>query len=83
MCYTGQLHYRHAGGDVMCNSKEVKKMATTTMFDTLPLNEEQAQKIIATPPKKLAQSTVFNDLTLPESERIAHAAKVLASRKCK
>jgi hypothetical protein len=67
----------------MCNNKGVKKMATATVFDTLPLNEEQAQKIISTPPKKLPQATVFNDLTLPESERIAHAAKVLASRKCK
>ena len=83
MCYTSQLRYRHAGGDAMCNSKGVKKMASATMFDTLLLNEEQAQKIISTTPKKLAQPTVFNDLTLPESERIAHAAKVLASRKCK
>lgn len=67
----------------MCNSKEAKKMATATMFETLLLNEEQARKIVSTPVKNLAQSTVFNDLNLPESDRIAHAAKVLASRKCK
>lgn len=67
----------------MCNNKVVKKMATITMFDTLTLNEEQARRIISTPPKRLSEPAVFSDIRLSDSEKIAHAAKILASRKCK
>lgn len=41
------------------------------------LNEEQINKIIETKPRKIPESTVFNDLSLPKEERIKHASMIL------
>lgn len=66
----------------MCDKEDVE-MATETIFQRFTLDEEAAKKIISSPHTKIRHTNVFNDIKLNKSERIAHAAKILNSRKCK
>ncbi|WP_243290350.1 hypothetical protein [Bacillus sp. FJAT-47783] len=58
-------------------------MATVTSQDRFVINESSAQKILSTPRTVIKESNVFNDIKMNNKERIAHAANVLKSRKCK
>ncbi|MFB6468862.1 hypothetical protein ACE38V_19075 [Cytobacillus sp. Hz8] len=58
-------------------------MATETIFQRFTLDEETSKKIISTPHTKIKQTNVFNDIKLNKSERLANAARILNSRKCK
>ena len=65
------------------HNKEGDKMATSTLYENFTLNETQAKKILSTPPTKLSEINIFNDIKLNPQERIAHAANILKSRRCK
>ncbi|WP_230129808.1 hypothetical protein [Bacillus sp. CECT 9360] len=60
-------------------------MATSTdkLYERFTLNEDEVDKIIATPRTKIPEVNVFNDIMLSKKERIAHAANILKRRKCK
>ncbi|MEW9053044.1 MAG: hypothetical protein AB2392_17925 [Neobacillus sp.] len=58
-------------------------MATETIFNRYTLNESEAKKIISAPRTTISDSNVFNDVKLNKSDRIANAARILDSRKCK
>lgn len=66
----------------MCEKEDVK-MATETIFERFTLDEEASKKIISSPRTKIRHTNVFNDIKLKKSERIANAARILNSRKCK
>jgi len=66
----------------VCDKEDVE-MATETIFQRFTLDEEASKKIISSPRTKIKHSNVFNDIKLNKSERIANAAKILNSRKCK
>lgn len=63
--------------------KEDIEMATETIFERFVLDEKATEKIISSPRTKIKQTNVFNDIKLNKSERIANAARILSSRKCK
>jgi len=69
----------------MNDNKEDVEMATITdtMYDRFTLNEEEVDRIIATPRTEIPEVNVFNDIMLSKKERIAHAANILKKRKCK
>jgi hypothetical protein len=78
------LFYRlFIGGERVHKRKGEKNMATSTIHERFTLDEASAQKIISTPRTVLRETNVFNDIKLNTKERIAHAAKILKSRKCK
>ncbi|MCU5500348.1 hypothetical protein OCF63_20620 [Bacillus wiedmannii] len=58
-------------------------MATSTLYEKFTLNQSTANKIIKSSVTKLPEINIFNDIKLNTSERIANAAKILKSRKCK
>lgn len=66
----------------MCDKEDVE-MATETIFQRFTLDEEASKKIISSPRTKIRHTNVFNDIKLNKSERIANAARILNSRKCK
>lgn len=67
----------------MQEKQEGKEMATSTLYKKFSLNEEDVQKLISTPIKTIKESNVFNDIKLNEKDRVAHATKIMASRKWK
>ncbi len=67
----------------MRRRKGEKEVATVTSQDRFVINESSAQKILSTPRTVIKESNVFNDIKMNNKERIAHAANVLKSRKCK
>ena len=67
----------------MESDKEEDEMAVLAMNEQFILDEQAARRIISTSPSKLPKSNEFNDLYLSDKERIAHAANILKSRKCK
>lgn len=66
----------------MCDKEDVE-MASETIFQPFTLDEEATKKIISAPRTKIRQTNVFNDIKLNKSDRIANAARILNSRKCK
>lgn len=66
----------------MCNKEDIE-MASEIIYRPFSLNEEACKKMISSSRTKIKESNVFNDLNLNKSERIAHAARILNSRKCK
>lgn len=66
----------------MCKEEDVE-MVTETIFERFTLDEEASKKIISSPRTKIRKTNVFNDIKLNKSERIANAARILNSRKCK
>lgn len=66
----------------MCKEEDLE-MATETIFGKFSLDEEASNKIISSPRTKIKPTNVFNDIKLNKSERIANAARILNSRKCK
>lgn len=58
-------------------------MATATMYDTFTLNEERSRQILSTKRTVIRETNVFNDIKVNKTERIANAASILKSRKCK
>lgn len=67
----------------MQEKQEGKEMATSTLYKKFSLNEEEVQKLISTPIKTIKESYIFNDIELNEKDRVAHATKIMASRKWK
>lgn len=67
----------------MSDDKEEKEMATEVLEQYFTLNEEEANKILKTPRTIIKENNIFNDIHLTKKERIAHAANILSSRKCK
>lgn len=67
----------------MESDKEENEMVFLAMNEQYILDEQAARRIISTSPIKLPKSNEFNDLYLSDKERIAHAANILKSRKCK
>jgi hypothetical protein len=66
----------------MCKKEDVE-MATETIFKPFTLDEKASKKIISSPRTKIRQTNVFNDIKLNKTERIANAARILHSRKCR
>ncbi|MCM3732745.1 hypothetical protein M3196_13910 [Fictibacillus nanhaiensis] len=69
------MRNRDKGGD--------DEMATSTLYEKFTLTEATANKILETSRTILPEINVFNDIKLNEKDRIAHAANILKSRKCK
>lgn len=59
------------------------KMATSTLYEKFTLTEVTANKILEASRTILPEINLFNDIKLNETDRIAHAANILKSRKCK
>ena len=64
-------------------NREDFEMATETIYERFTLNEEDSRKIISSPRIKIKESNVLNDIKLTREERLANAARILNSRKCK
>lgn len=67
----------------MSDDKGEKDMATEVLEREYTLNEQEASKILNTPRTIIKEINIFNDIYLAKNERIAHAANILKSRKCK
>jgi hypothetical protein len=65
------------------SNREDFEMATETIYERFTLNEEDSRKIISSPRTKIKESNVLNDIKLTREERLANAARILNSRKCK
>ena len=55
-------------------------MATELLERSYTINEEEANIILSTPPKRLNNNKVFNDIHLSSEQKIAHARNILNSR---
>ncbi len=64
--------------------KEGKEdMAVHELAKKYTLNEEEANIIISTPPKKIKQTKVPSDIFMSKNQRISQAANILKSKKWK